>query len=126
MCARGPVLTSAATSIGASFGSVYAHRSPVPAPARKVTSRAPTKATVLDHVVYEWMRDQAAVDEHRVVGMVTPERCPFVDDERAYRRAVASGRELDRVAQRRVLDVRDPAQRVAEDVAPVRRVARRR
>jgi hypothetical protein len=74
------------------------------------------KAAVAEHVVHKWVGNQAALHRNRVVRVMTPERGPPVNDERAYRRAVAGGRELDRVTQWRVLDVGDPAERIGDDV----------
>ena len=48
--------------------------------------------------------------------LVPPERGLAVDHERANRRAEALGREPDRLRERRIRDVCDPIERVADDV----------
>ena len=62
------------------------------------------------------MGDEARIDEHRIVGLVPPERRLAVDHERAQRRAEPLGGEQHGLRERWVGDMRDAAERVAEDV----------
>ena len=62
------------------------------------------------------MGDEAGIDQHRIVRLVTPERRLAVDDERAHRRAESLHRQHDRFRERRFVDAGNAGQRVAEDV----------
>jgi len=62
------------------------------------------------------MRDETGVDGDRVVGVVSAERGPAVDDESAHGRTESGRRKLDRWSQRRILDAGDTGERVADDV----------
>ncbi len=99
-----------------SAGSASAARSPVPTPTRSVTSFARPKCAVAEQLVDRGVSDEARVDHHRVVRLVPPERGLAVDDERAHGRAEALGREQHGFAERRIGNVGDAVERVADDV----------
>ena len=74
------------------------------------------EVAVAQELVDRRVRNEARVDQHRVVRLVLAERGLAVDDERAHRRAEALGREQHRFGERRLGDVGDAVQRVADDV----------